>query len=131
MTKLQVGQNIKRIRKEQGLTFRELATLAEVGSTTLFDIEKGNTSPTINTLESIAKGLGVRIEDLLGNHHAQNLKVTFSREKFKKLSELLLYESFKDNNNILIFTQNNLIKFGIHITKINTIAEFEAEQESD
>jgi transcriptional regulator with XRE-family HTH domain len=60
-----LGKNIKKLRKERGLTLTELATRAEVGIGTLCDIEKGRSRiARESTQGAIAKALGVEIAEL-------------------------------------------------------------------
>src|SRR5689334_22918109 len=62
-----VGQRIKQLREEQGLTMERLAF--ESGETSiskghLSSIERGLVAPTIVTLEALAERLGVEMLDL-------------------------------------------------------------------
>lgn len=52
------------IRTEKGLSLEELSAISGVSSTHLNDIENNKKSPTIHTLEKIAKALNVKISDL-------------------------------------------------------------------
>ena len=57
--------NIRKLREKRGLSQEKLARLADVANNTIIKIESGeNPNPTINTLERIAKALGVSIEKL-------------------------------------------------------------------
>lgn len=61
-----VGVNIKKLRKQKGLTQRQLCKLADVNYSTLTKIETGIiASPRIEQLSKIAKALEVSIDDLL------------------------------------------------------------------
>ncbi len=63
---IKIGDKIKRIRNKKGLTQDALAKKAEIPYTTLTKIESNViTKPTIQTVEKIAKGLGVTIDELL------------------------------------------------------------------
>lgn len=55
---------LKDILQERNLTYRKAAELTGVPKSTLQAIAEGKRDPKISTLESIAKGLGIRIEDL-------------------------------------------------------------------
>ncbi len=52
------------IRTEKGLSLEELSAISGVSSTHLNDIENNKKSPTLHTLEKIAKALDVKINDL-------------------------------------------------------------------
>lgn len=63
---LLIAQNIRTIRKKQGLSQDKLSKLAEVAYNTIVKIESDeNSNPTIETLRRIAEALNIRIEDLL------------------------------------------------------------------
>ena len=60
-----IAKNIKKYRKEKGLSQDKLARLADVAHATIIKIESGGIqSPTIDTVQKIAKALGVSLEDL-------------------------------------------------------------------
>lgn len=53
------------VRKDRGLTQETLSELSGVHRVTIARYESGVTSPTIRTLEKLAKQLGVPVEDLI------------------------------------------------------------------
>ena len=60
-----IAKNIKKHRKEKGLSQDKLSRLANVSHATIIKIESGGIqSPTIDTVQKIAKALGVGLEDL-------------------------------------------------------------------
>ena len=62
-----VAKNIKKYRKEKGLSQDKLSRLADVSHATIIKIESGGIqSPTIGTVQKIAKALGVSVDDLIG-----------------------------------------------------------------
>lgn len=52
------------IREEKGLTLDKLADMSGVSRSTLQRIENSEVSPTMNTMEKLAKALNIRISDL-------------------------------------------------------------------
>ena len=62
MNSFNLGLFIKEHRKESGLTQLELANLAGVGKTTVFDIEKNKESIRWNTLLAILKVLNIEVQ---------------------------------------------------------------------
>ena len=61
-----IAKNIKKYRKEKGLSQDKLARLADVSHATIIKIESGGIqSPTIDTVQKIAKALGVSLDDLM------------------------------------------------------------------
>jgi len=60
-----IAKNIRLLRKEKEFSQDRLSKEAEVAYNTIVKIESGeNHNPTIDTLERIAKALGVSIEKL-------------------------------------------------------------------
>jgi HTH-type transcriptional regulator/antitoxin HipB len=57
----ELAQIIKMHRKAAGLSRAELAELAGVGKTVIYDIEKGKESVQLDTLRKILKVLNIRI----------------------------------------------------------------------
>lgn len=60
-----IAKNIRKYRKEKNFSQDRLSKEAEVAYNTIVKIESGeNSNPTVDTLERIAKALGVSIEKL-------------------------------------------------------------------
>ena len=61
-----IGDKIKLLRNKQGLTQDELARKADLPYTTLTKIETNViTKPSIQTVMTIAKGLGIGVDELI------------------------------------------------------------------
>ncbi len=60
-----VSENIKRLRKEKGLSLDELANLSSVSKSMLAQIERGNGNPTLSTLWKIAGGMQISFNELV------------------------------------------------------------------
>lgn len=61
-----IGQRIRQLREEAGLTQEKLAYESELGSKGhLSNLERGLVRPTAHTLKAIAERLGVLVLDLL------------------------------------------------------------------
>lgn len=61
-----IAKNIKKYRKERGLSQDKLARLADIAHATIIKIESGGIqSPTIDTVQKIVKALGIGLEDLM------------------------------------------------------------------
>ena len=65
MQGITVGKELKSIRQQRGLTLDEAAALTGVSKPMLGQIERGQSSPTINTLWKIATGLKLPLSALL------------------------------------------------------------------
>jgi len=62
MNSINLGLLIKEHRKQAGLTQLELANLAGVGKTTVFDIEKNKETVSWNKLLAVLKVLNIEIQ---------------------------------------------------------------------
>lgn len=61
-----IAKNIRKYRKQKGLSQDKLSRLADISHATMIKIESGGIqSPTIDTVQKIAKALGVSVDDLL------------------------------------------------------------------
>jgi DNA-binding XRE family transcriptional regulator len=60
----EVALRIATYRKEKGYTQARLADLAGLAEKHVAAIEQGNAKPSLNTVYSICKGLGIRAEEL-------------------------------------------------------------------
>jgi len=65
-SKSNIAKNIRRLRQTKKLSQDRLSKLADLSLNSIVNIESGNNpNPTIETLEKIAKALGVSVEELL------------------------------------------------------------------
>jgi len=79
MSKL--ANNLKYLRKKQGLSQGDLAEIFEIARTTLGDYERGKTEPNLEMLTKIAKQFDVNIHDLiLKNLTLDELEITRNEE---------------------------------------------------
>lgn len=62
---IKIGKNISRIRKEKGLTIKELGYQCDMEKSNIIPIEKGRINVTVNTLVKICKALDVELKDLI------------------------------------------------------------------
>ena len=60
-----IGETLRTIRTENGLTLRQVAEGAHVSISYLAEIERGEKDPSSRVLESVAEGLDVEVGDLL------------------------------------------------------------------
>lgn len=66
-----VGQNVRRLRLEKGLTQEELAFDAEIDLTYLGGIERGKRNPSIVVVARLSDALGVLPSTLLLDQHSE------------------------------------------------------------
>ena len=72
-----IGERLKGIRQERGLSLEELARQTSVSKPMLGQIERGQSAPTITTLWKIATGLRIPLSSLL-----QTASQTYSVVRF-------------------------------------------------
>ena len=61
-----IGKNIKKLRQEKELSQDKLSKIADLSLNTVVKIELDESpNPTIETIQKIAKALGVSVDDLL------------------------------------------------------------------
>lgn len=66
--KLLVGQRIRELRSGKSLSLRALAALSGLSSNAISLIERGDNSPTVSSLHSLATALGVPITAFFDQH---------------------------------------------------------------
>ncbi|SHO52526.1 helix-turn-helix domain-containing protein [Anaerocolumna xylanovorans] len=59
-----VGDRIRIVRNDKGLSIEELAERADVNTTHLGRIERGETVPKLDSIEKIVNALGITFEEL-------------------------------------------------------------------
>lgn len=62
---MKLSDRLRELRTTRELTLKELAERTNLSVSFLSDIERGRTTPTLNTLESLAQGFGISVLDLL------------------------------------------------------------------
>ncbi len=63
MEKLDVANRIKDLRNQKGLSQNALANLAGVSPTYIYQLERGEKSPTVEYLYYICSALGITLEE--------------------------------------------------------------------
>ena len=97
---MSLGQNIQILRKETGLTQAELARKIDVSAITIQQYERGVREPNLETIEKIAKALGVEFIDVLaiGTIQAQSKSHTGNAAITEKENRLLShFRNLNDN----------------------------------
>ncbi|MDZ5710902.1 helix-turn-helix domain-containing protein [Jeotgalibacillus haloalkalitolerans] len=101
-----IGENIKKHRKEKGLTLSELAEKAGVSKSYLSNIERNlKQNPSIHVLEKISRVLEVNLQSLLKAKSENNMLISKDRDDFirefqKNISN---YQELKDYKTVLEF----------------------------
>ena len=108
------SENIRNFRTSRGSSLEEFADIVGIGKTTLQDIENGKANSTLDTIETIAKGLNVNPIVLLTEigsplEFAVLLSVLRISEYFAKLSiEKQIEAAGYLKNFILLLTESDI-----------------------
>lgn len=70
----QLGERIESLRKERNLSADDLGAIARLGLGTVIRVERGEQSPTLDTVLAIADALGISGADLLATCRAWTAK---------------------------------------------------------
>lgn len=62
---VRLGNNLKRLRAEKGLTQADIAKAVDVTCPYLSNIENGKVNPKLSTLAKLAKAVGVKVDELI------------------------------------------------------------------
>jgi DNA-binding XRE family transcriptional regulator len=62
----ELGAQFRALRERHGLTQEELSTRSGIPQESLSRLERGKRDPRFGTLQKLAKGFGLSLEDLLG-----------------------------------------------------------------
>jgi len=68
------GERIKEIRKKRGMTQEDVAKILEIDPKSFSRIERGERSPSLDTIEKIACALSVEPKDLFEFEHLSGIK---------------------------------------------------------
>jgi transcriptional regulator with XRE-family HTH domain len=96
-----VNENIKRIRKERGLTQKKLGELCGIAEPTIRRYEAGTLNPKIETVEKLASALGITAVDLMGVEYWDKKYPSIAKESKE-------YEGFIDYLNALGYVVNSI-----------------------
>ena len=66
-TPVQLGQAIRAVREQRGLSLRELARRVNVSPSFVSQIELGKANPSVGTLYALVSVLGTTLDDLMGD----------------------------------------------------------------
>ncbi|MEF2966618.1 helix-turn-helix transcriptional regulator [Paenibacillus sp. M1] len=93
-----IGERIKQLRKEQGLTQEELAEKAGVNASYIGTVERGERNISIETLEKIIQGLGIPLELMFQFHETDDIDArTNKAEVITAISSLMHSRSLEEN----------------------------------
>lgn len=85
---MSLGENLKKYRKESGLTQSQLADKIGANQTEVHRWESGKSLPLITTLKKLSIALGISVDNLLfTNEEKQKFKVS-NKELMSKIQDI-------------------------------------------
>lgn len=116
---MNLSENIKKYRKEKGMTQEELANKCGLSKNGLWNYENNKREPNIDTLNKIAVALDVSVSDLLGENitnlndmDKEGLDLLYGYPELSPLIELFKSRDYKilsENMDIVIEKDNKII----------------------
>lgn len=97
---MNIGDNIKRIRTAKNLSQKEVTINAKLDTAQYSRIENGKTDPSVNTLERIAKAIGISLSDLFSS--TEELKEINSYDK-SIMEKVALMETLNEEEKHTIY----------------------------
>lgn len=82
---MDIGERIKEIRIERGLTQEELASRAELSKGFISQMERNLTSPSISTLEDVLQVLGYELSTFFASAEEEKQVVFTDEDYFEKV----------------------------------------------
>lgn len=104
-----IGTKIKEYRLQRGLTQKELATLVDMGDTTIANYEKGFRTPKKNTLFKISSALSVTIDDLFPPIRKADTPTASPDSLTQQINDKLV-QLTPDNKKIVLRTSEELLE---------------------
>lgn len=84
---MDIGQKLRSIRKQRGLSQRELATRAGLTNGTISLIEKNRTSPSVASLKSLLDAIPISMAEFFSTlEDTQTPKVFYKADEFTEIS---------------------------------------------
>lgn len=93
-----IGQRIKEVREDRGLTQQTLGTWINKSKSAVSGYETGSQTPPIEVLMSIASVLNVSLDYLVGRDNRQILSLQGLTERQNKVIQLIVKEFTQPTN---------------------------------
>jgi len=96
-----IGQRIRQVRKEKGLTQEQLAEKAGINASYMGTVERGDRNISIETLEKIITGLGVTPADFFQFHQIEYGALKDNNHHILEVLKSLLYNRTPEENKLI------------------------------
>lgn len=132
---MNIGDNIKKIRKERGLKQTDFANLLNISQSYLSDLENSRKNISVDTAKQIAKKLNVTMGYLTsGNKMYGDLTDEEKKDQFLKLNKELAKSNTtreqKLKNNLLELIKTDLQYLDVHFLN-NSYNFYELEKDNE
>src|SRR4030066_828966 len=78
---IRVGEKIKELREQKGLSLKEMADLTGFSTALLSQMENHLVSPSLGTIIKLARTLGVKVGDFLGESEGEPFAIVRKDER--------------------------------------------------
>jgi transcriptional regulator with XRE-family HTH domain len=101
---MEIGQILKQIREQKGLSLRELSEMCGLSASFIGQVERDETSPSMRSLMSIAQSLGIKLTDLFSSLEQSDdiVSPVVTPDKRRKIENVFpgveMYVLSKDND---------------------------------
>lgn len=112
MNQEKMGEFLRQLRKEQGLTQEELAEKFYTSSRTVSRWERGKTPPDLNTLIELADFYDVDIREIIDGERKSKIMEKEAKETLQKVAEYAKVENKRLNEKL----SNMLLASGLMLT---------------
>ena len=82
-----IGERIKELRMEQGLSTNKLSNMAGLSQSYVRKLERGENKPTVESLELLCQALGITLEDF----------VTYKEKSLLQLQAIKIISELSDS----------------------------------
>lgn len=82
-----VGERLKHLRTQQGLSQRKLASLSGVANATISQIEAGKLNPTVSLLKRILDGIPTHLSEFFSDEPETNDRVFFRAGELTEIAD--------------------------------------------
>lgn len=80
------GKTLKAIRKQSNMSLKELHNLSGISVSFLSSLERGEKSPTLDTLQKLSSAFNLQISDLIGQSSVHSPEIISLMQAAKKLN---------------------------------------------
>lgn len=121
---MNIGENIKKYRKQKGLTQKQLASLSNYSESAIRKIENSSSIPNSKALISISKALGVTEQELINDDILSQVENKLVKNKIKEtienIEKIILREGYNPN---LVYMKGTLDGLKIALKILNNESE--------